>query len=95
MRKLVSSDSVLEIFSASYNKCINNIYLQQLNEILAEKFDRGDNIDGLMATSDEILLPCLSQMKNTAFKDDDTAVEEIGNRWCAFLGQDLSSEYNI
>ena len=69
--------------------------LQHLNEILAEKFDQGDNIDGLMATSIDILLPCLSQMKNTAFKDDDTAVEEIGNRWCAFLGQDLSSKYNL
>ena len=52
-------------------------------------------MDGLTATSDQILLPCLSQMKNSAFKDDDTAVEEIGNRWCAFLGQELSSMYHM
>ena len=80
--------------SVIFNNFVFLFNFQHLNEILAEKFDQGDDIDGLMATSDDILLPCLSQMKNTAFKDDDTAVEEIGNRWCAFLGQDLSSEYH-
>ncbi len=64
---------------------------QHLNEILAGRFDAGDDVDGLMATSDETLLPVLSRMKTSGHADDDTAIEEIGNRWCAFLGQELSS----
>ena len=59
----------------------------------ASQFENNDDITSALHIMNELVLPCLTLLLNSGFRDDVCATEEIREKWCAFLGQEIGGKY--
>ncbi|XP_071095557.1 LOW QUALITY PROTEIN: ubiquitin carboxyl-terminal hydrolase 25-like [Haliotis cracherodii] len=68
--------------------------LEKLNAWSAQMFEAEDDISEMLTTMMDLVLPSMPALFLSGFSDDTASAEEMRERWCSFLGQDLD-EYKV
>ena len=57
------------------------------------QFEADDDVTEALGMMSDLVLPCLPLLNSqNSFQDDESAMEEIREKWCAFLGQEIPSK---
>ncbi|KAL5020489.1 hypothetical protein ScPMuIL_003381 [Solemya velum] len=62
-----------------------------LNDIAAHKFENCQDIHDSTMLMNKYILHCIPSLFTSGYHDDESAAEEIREKWCAFLGQEIES----
>jgi ubiquitin carboxyl-terminal hydrolase 25/28 len=62
---------------------------QQINDCITQQFEDASDVTALLDSMKSHVLPCLQTVINSGSQEDITAVEEIREKWCSFLGQEM------
>ncbi|KAL4229366.1 Ubiquitin carboxyl-terminal hydrolase 25 [Mactra antiquata] len=63
--------------------------LLHINDSITQQFEDCTNVTPLLNSMQQHVLPCLQTVVNIGNQDDITAVEEIRDKWCTFLAQEM------
>lgn len=67
-------------------------FLKKLNEHAAALFESGDDqeVNNGLIIMNELIVPCLPLLLVDEMEEKDiVAVEDMRNRWCSYLGQEM------
>lgn len=70
--------------------------LKKLNEKAAVMFESGEveEVCNGLTLMNELLVPCLPMLLIDEMEEKDIiAVEDMRNRWCSYLGQEMERKY--
>ncbi|XP_070551060.1 ubiquitin carboxyl-terminal hydrolase 25-like [Ptychodera flava] len=67
--------------------------LLQLNDQCASSFESDDEreADEALKTVEEYVVPCLGILSSSKYAEDNSAAEDIRDRWYSFLGQEINA----
>lgn len=71
-------------------------YSKKLNEHAAALFESGDDqeVNNGLIIMNELIVPCLPLLLVDEMEEKDiVAVEDMRNRWCSYLGQEMERKY--
>lgn len=66
--------------------------MKKLNEYAAAQFESGDDqeVNNGLLIMNELIVPCLPLLLVDETEEKDiVAVEDMRNRWCSYLGQEM------
>ncbi|XP_045207916.2 ubiquitin carboxyl-terminal hydrolase 25-like [Mercenaria mercenaria] len=66
--------------------------LLHINDTITQQFEDLTDVTGLLDSMKTHVLPCLQTVVNSGSQEDITAVEEIREKWCSFLGQEMEAQ---
>ncbi|XP_060606491.1 ubiquitin carboxyl-terminal hydrolase 25-like isoform X2 [Ruditapes philippinarum] len=66
--------------------------LLQINDCITQQFEDASDVTALLDSMKSHVLPCLQTVINSGSQEDITAVEEIREKWCSFLGQEMEAQ---
>lgn len=61
------------------------------NDTITQTFEERSEVTDLLQEMVHQVLPCLQVLQQTGYQDDITATEEIREKWCSFLGQEMEA----
>jgi len=64
-----------------------------MNDMLTRQFENCHDITETMSIMNSYIVPCLPCILQSGFTDDTCAVEEIREKWCSFLGQEIDGMF--
>jgi hypothetical protein len=64
-----------------------------MNDMLTQQFENRHDITETMSIMNNYIVPCLPCILQSGFTDDTCAVEEIREKWCSFLGQEIDGMF--
>lgn len=70
--------------------------MKKLNEHAAALFESGDDqeVNNGLIIMNELIVPCLPLLLVDEMEEKDiVAVEDMRNRWCSYLGQEMERKY--
>lgn len=73
-------------------------FVKKLNEHAAALFESGDDqeVNNGLIIMNELIVPCLPLLLVDEMEEKDTvAVEDMRNRWCSYLGQEMERKLFI
>ncbi|XP_048772789.2 ubiquitin carboxyl-terminal hydrolase 25-like isoform X2 [Ostrea edulis] len=77
-------------------KKLVNFYRRQcllhLNDIATSQFETQDDIRDCLKLMNDFVVPCLPLLLSSCYQDDVHAGEEMREKWCSFLGQEICDE---
>ena len=89
LAKLATSSISVKLF---WHVLFAHIF-QHLNEMACSQFEADDDVTEALGMMSDLVLPCLPLLNSqNSFQDDESAMEEIREKWCAFLGQEIPSK---
>lgn len=62
---------------------------QHINDTVTQQFEDSSEVSDLFEVMIKNVLPCLQTVVQAGSQEDITAVEEIREKWCSFLGQEI------
>ncbi|KAJ8316491.1 hypothetical protein KUTeg_006505 [Tegillarca granosa] len=65
---------------------------QHINDIATHHFETHDDVTDSLNLMNTYVLPCLTLLLQSDYDDDTSAAEEIREKWCAFLGQEIGDK---
>lgn len=75
---------------------VSGFFLRQtllhINDAITQKFEDYTDVTGLLDSMTQNVLPCLQTVIDSGNQEDITAVEEIREKWCSFLGQEMEAQ---
>ncbi|XP_060064125.1 ubiquitin carboxyl-terminal hydrolase 25-like isoform X1 [Ylistrum balloti] len=63
----------------------------KLNTVMAARFEEQDDVTETLQVMNTHMLPCLQPMTHSSSQEDTCAMEVVREKWCAFLGQEISA----
>ncbi|XP_052060028.1 ubiquitin carboxyl-terminal hydrolase 25-like isoform X2 [Mytilus californianus] len=63
--------------------------LLHMNDMLTHQFESLEDITETMGIMNNYIVPCLPCLLQSGYTDDQSAAEEIREKWCSFLGQEI------
>ncbi|KAJ8316492.1 hypothetical protein KUTeg_006506 [Tegillarca granosa] len=63
-----------------------------INDIATHHFETHDDVTDSLNLMNTYVLPCLTLLLQSDYDDDTSAAEEIREKWCAFLGQEIGDK---
>lgn len=60
-----------------------------MNDMLTHQFESLEDITETMGIMNNYIVPCLPCLLQSGYTDDQSAAEEIREKWCSFLGQEI------
>ena len=60
-----------------------------MNDMLSHQFENQDDVTETMSIMNNYIVPCLPCILQSGFTDDTVCAEEIREKWCSFLGQEI------
>lgn len=72
--------------------------MKKLNEHAAALFESGDDqeVNNGLIIMNELIVPCLPLLLVDEMEEKDiVAVEDMRNRWCSYLGQEMERKYSL
>ena len=66
---------------------------QHVNEVAAHQFENEDSLTETLDLMERLILPSVTLLSNTCYQDDKGAVEDVREKWCSFLGQEVSGKF--
>ena len=77
--------------------CRLYFYLQKLNEQAAVMFESGEEpeVTTGLGIMNELVVPCIPLLLVHDVESDLLAVEDMRNRWCSYLGQEMECKHYV
>lgn len=75
-----------------------NVCLQKLNEHAAALFETGEEneVNAGLSIMNELVVTCIPLLLVDEMEEKDmVAVEDMRNRWCSYLGQEMERKFNL
>lgn len=72
--------------------------MKKLNECAAAQFESGDDqqVNKGLEIMNELIVPCLPLLLVDETEEKDiVAVEDMRNRWCSYLGQEMERKLRL
>lgn len=77
-------------------KKLVNFYRRQcllhLNDMATSQFQSKDDIRDSLKLMNDFVVPCLPLLLTSSYQDDISAGEEMREKWCSFLGQEICED---
>ena len=89
---LKNTTSEMGILSVSLLGFYRRQCLLHMNDMLTQQFENRHDITETMSIMNNYIVPCLPCILQSGFTDDTCAVEEIREKWCSFLGQEIDDK---
>ena len=65
-------------------------FLQQVNDVASTQFETESVITEALDLMNRLILPSVTLLTVTSYQDDQSAVEDVREKWCSFLGDEVS-----
>lgn len=72
--------------------CVYDLFTQKLNEYAAAMFESCEEpeVNNGLSIMNELVVPCIPLLLLDEMEEKDVvAVEDMRNRWCSYLGQEM------
>ncbi|XP_041372903.1 ubiquitin carboxyl-terminal hydrolase 25-like isoform X2 [Gigantopelta aegis] len=90
--ELISNKTETLGLSKKMTAYFQRICLEKVNALTAEQFESSDvDLAGILTTMNNVIIPIMPALFQSGFAEDTGSAEEMREKWCSFLGQDLSS----
>ncbi|XP_013422019.1 ubiquitin carboxyl-terminal hydrolase 25-like isoform X2 [Lingula anatina] len=91
-RSLIADGNRMKGFDNKLMAYYQRQCLLHLNDMALQQFEADEDISGVSIIMNNLVLPCLPSLFHTSYQDDTLAAEELREKWCNILAQEVSGD---